>query len=98
MVAKSSSATTFTLLSDRELVMTRVFDAPRELVFKAYTDPKLIPHWWGPRKYETRVDKMEVRPGGVWRYIHRGADGQEDAFNGVYRENVPPERQQAGRA
>ncbi|HEV8339685.1 MAG TPA: SRPBCC family protein [bacterium] len=81
-----------TLPSDREVVITRVFDAPRELVFKAFTDPKLIPHWWGPRKYKTTVDKMDVRPGGVWRFVHRGQDGNESAFNGVYREIVPPER------
>jgi uncharacterized protein YndB with AHSA1/START domain len=92
MVAKSSAATTLTLPSDREIVVTRVFDAPRELVFRAYTDPDAIPHWWGPRRLTTTVDKMDVRPGGVWRYVHQDADGNEYAFNGVYREVVPPER------
>ncbi len=86
------NTTTFVLPSDREIVMTRVFDAPRELVFKAYTDPKLIPQWWGPRGLTTTVDKMDVRPGGVWRFVLRGPDGNEYAFNGVYREIVPPER------
>jgi len=61
-------------------------------VFKAYTDPELIPRWWGPRRYATTVDKMDVRPGGVWRFVHRAADGGEYAFNGVYREIVPPKR------
>lgn len=75
-----------------EFVITRVFDAPRELVFKAYTDPALIPKWWGPRGFTTTVDKMEVRLGGVWRFVQRGQDGKEYAFNGVYREIVPPER------
>jgi uncharacterized protein YndB with AHSA1/START domain len=78
--------------SEREIVMTRVFDAPRELVFKAYTDPKAIPQWWGPRDTTTVVDKMEVKPGGVWRYVQRDANSHEYGFNGVYREVVPPER------
>ena len=92
MSQKSSSASTLTLPSDREIVMERVFDAPRELVFKAYTDPNLIPKWWGPRKYTTTVDKMDVRVGGAWRFVQRDADGHEYAFNGVYREIAPPER------
>src|SRR5436190_77394 len=75
-----------------ELVGSRIMDAPPELVFKAYTDPELIPRWWGPRRYATTVDKMDVRPGGVWRFVHRAADGGEYAFNGVYREIVPPKR------
>ncbi len=87
-----SPATTFTTPSDREIVMTRVFDAPRELVFKAYTDPDLIPRWWGPRYLTTTIDVMDVRPGGRWRFIQRDAEGHEYAFNGVYQEIVPPER------
>lgn len=83
---------TVTLPSDREVVITRVFDAPRDLVFKAFTDPKLIPHWWGPRKYKTTVDKMDVRPGGAWRFVHRDEESNEHGFRGVYREIIPPER------
>jgi uncharacterized protein YndB with AHSA1/START domain len=83
---------TLTLPSDREIVMTRVFDAPRELVFKAYTDPNIIPQWWGLRGSTTIVDKLDLRPDGVWRFIQREQDGSEYAFNGVYREIVPPER------
>jgi uncharacterized protein YndB with AHSA1/START domain len=75
-----------------DIVMTRVFDAPRERVFRAYTDPELVPQWWGPRGVTTIVDEMDVRKGGRWRYIHRGADGTEYAFNGVYHEVVAPER------
>jgi len=78
--------------SERVLVITRIFDAPRELVFKAYTDPNLIPQWWGLRSSTTIVDKMDVRPGGVWRFVQRDAEGNEYAFNGQYREIVPPER------
>ena len=88
----SKDATTFAMPSDREMVMARVFDAPRELVFRAHTDPSLIPQWWGRASYTTTIDKMDVRPGGVWRFVQRGPDGNEYAFNGVYREIVPPER------
>jgi uncharacterized protein YndB with AHSA1/START domain len=77
---------------DREIVTERIFDAPRDLVFKAYTDPELIPQWWGPRNTETIVDKMDVRTGGDWRFIHRNPDGTETAFRGTYREVTPPER------
>ena len=92
MSAASSATTKVTLPSDTEILITREFDAPRALVFKAMCDPALIPRWWGPRKYETIVDKMDVRPGGSWRFINRGADGTEFAFRGEYREIVPPER------
>ena len=61
-------------------------------MFKAHTDPNLIPKWWGPRKYTTTVDKLDLRVGGVWRFVQRDADGNEYAFNGVYREIVPPEK------
>ena len=77
---------------ERAILMNRVFDAPRELVFKACTDPNLIPQWWGPKNYTTTVDKMEVRKGGIWRFIHHGSDGSESAFNGVYHECLSPER------
>jgi uncharacterized protein YndB with AHSA1/START domain len=77
---------------DREIVITREFDAPRELVFKVITDPALIPNWWGPRRFTTKVDKMDVRVGGTWRFINRDANGTEHGFRGVYREIVPPER------
>lgn len=78
--------------SDREYVMTRVFDAPRELVYQAYTDPDIVPHWWGLRSSTTAVDSMDVKPGGAWRYIQREEDGTEYAFRGEYREVTPPER------
>ena len=81
-----------TLPSDTEILLTRMVDAPRELVFRAYTDPKAIPQFWGPRKYTTIVDKMDVRPGGVWRFIQRDEEGNEFAFNGMYREVKAPEK------
>lgn len=92
MAGKNSAEMTFTLRGDREIVMTRIFDAPRELVWKAYTDPKHIPHWVGPRSDTTTVDKMDVRPGGVWHFILRSPDGNEYALRGVYQEVVPSER------
>lgn len=76
----------------QEILITREFDAPRELVFKACTDPKLIPQWWGPRYLSTRVDTMDLRPGGQWRFINRDAEGNEYAFHGVYHEVRAPER------
>jgi uncharacterized protein YndB with AHSA1/START domain len=88
-MADSSKTSTLTLPSDREIVMSRVFDAPRELVFKAHTDATLIPQWWGPT---TTVDKLDLRPGGAWRFVQRGQDGSENGFRGEFREIVPPER------
>ncbi len=76
----------------QEILITREFDAPRELVFKACTDPKLIPQWWGPRYLSTEVDKMDVRPGGQWRFLNRDAQGNAYAFHGVYHEVLAPER------
>jgi len=76
----------------QELVITRVFNAPRELVFKTTMDPNLIPQWWGPSKYETIVEEMDTRPGGQWRYIQRDTEGNVYAFHGFYHEIVAPER------
>jgi uncharacterized protein YndB with AHSA1/START domain len=70
--------------SDREIVLTRSFAAPRTLVFRALTDPAMIPNWWGPRRYATTVETMEVRPGGRWRYLTRDAEGRVFAFRGEY--------------
>jgi uncharacterized protein YndB with AHSA1/START domain len=75
----------------QDVVFKRTFDAPRDIVFRALTDPSLVPSYWGPAKYEVTVDVMEPRPGGRWRYVTRAADGGEHAFHGVYHE-VSPER------
>lgn len=77
---------------DLAFTMTRVFDAPRDLVWKVTTDPALIPRWWGPRGFTTVVDAMDFKVGGRWRYIQTDAEGNEHAFNGVYKEILPPER------
>jgi uncharacterized protein YndB with AHSA1/START domain len=92
MAQTNSAALTLSLPSDREILMTRVFEAPRDLVFQAYTRPEHIPHWWGPRGSTTVVDRMDVRPGGEWRFVQRGPDGGEYAFHGEYREVTPPGR------
>jgi uncharacterized protein YndB with AHSA1/START domain len=83
---------TVTTPTDREIHIERVFDAPRDKVFAAFTNPELIPEWWGPRGTTTIVDEMDVRPGGNWRFVGRSADGSETAFRGTYREITPPER------
>lgn len=75
-----------------EIVMTRTYDAPRELVFKVSTDPDLIPQWWGPAYLTTVVDRMEVREGGRWRYVQTDPEGNEYAFHGVYHSIEAPER------
>jgi uncharacterized protein YndB with AHSA1/START domain len=80
---------TVTTPTDREIHAERVFDAPRDRVFALFTDPTLIPEWWGPT---TVVDQMDVRPGGTWRFVSHDADGSEKAFKGTYREVTPPER------
>ena len=77
---------------ERELTITRVFDAPRELVFRAWTDPTHMAQWWGPKNFTNRVEQMDVRPGGAWRIIMCAPDGNEFPAQGVYREIVPPDR------
>jgi uncharacterized protein YndB with AHSA1/START domain len=74
------------------IIMARVFDAPRELVFTTMTDPKLIPQWWGQRNNTTIVDRMDVQVGGLWRYVQRDQQGNEFAFHGVYHSITAPER------
>jgi len=92
MATASKYEMTITVLSDTEIQITREFDAPREIVFKAMTDPALLAKWWGPRRYKTVVDQLDVRPGGKWRMRNVGADGGEHAFRGEFREVTPPER------
>ena len=88
----TASTLTVTMPSDREIVMTRVFDALRRLVFEAHSKPEHVAQWWGPRGTTLSVCEMDFRPGGAWRYVVRESNGKESPFKGVYREIVPPER------
>ena len=85
----SNNLTTTTTAIEQEMIMARVFNAPPELVFKAYIDPNLVQLWWGPKRPTTSVVKMDVRPGGIWRFVQRDSDGNEYIFNGMYHEIVP---------
>jgi uncharacterized protein YndB with AHSA1/START domain len=76
----------------QELTITREFDAPRELVFKAHTDPEMYVQWLGPRSLTMRFTKFEPRDGGSYRFVHTDSDGSEYAFHGVYHEVLAPER------
>ena len=89
---KQARRADITTPSEREIRVERIFDAPRDVVFATYTDPDLIPEWWGPRGMTTSVDCMDVRTGGRWRFVMRGADGSESAFCGAFREVSPPDR------
>ena len=81
-----------TSVADREIVATRLFHAPRELVFRMWTDREHISNWWGPRGFTTTTSEMDVRPGGVWRFVMHGPDGRNYPNKVVYREIVAPER------
>ena len=78
--------------AERDFVLTRVFDVPRSLVFKAWTDPKHMAQWWGPRIATTPICEMDVRPGGAYRIVMRLPDGNLLPLKGFYREVVEPER------
>lgn len=90
--SRQVGAMTITLKSDLEIEATRVFNAPRRLVFEAHSTPEHVKRWWGLRGTTMTTCEMDFRPGGTWRYVMRKADGQEYAFRGEYREIVPPER------
>jgi uncharacterized protein YndB with AHSA1/START domain len=79
-------------ISETEYVMSRVFNAPRDLVYRANTDPDLIPRWWGQRATTTVVDRFDLQVGGGWRYIQKQDDGVEYAFRGEFLEIVPNEK------
>ncbi len=79
--------------TEREIVVTRVFDAPRRLVFDAWTNPRHLPRWMlGPEGWTMPVCEIDLRPGGAWHFVWRHSDGTEMAMRGVYREITPPER------
>ena len=88
----TSSTSSMTIISDTAFEMERTFNAPPDLVFRAYTDPEAIPLWWGPRSHTTEVIEMDVRVGGIWRFVQKDADGNQYPFHGEYLEVEPIER------
>ena len=91
-MTQPASTLQITTPSDREIVMIRAFDAPRELVFEAFTKPEHVRHWWGRHGSTMLVCEADVRAGGAWRYVTTDSDGGEVPFKGVYQEVTPPER------
>ena len=90
---KPRHQTTYATPSDRELVITRTFDAPRALVWSAFTDPRHLPNWHtGPEGFTMPVCEIDLRPGGRWRYVWRNRTGREFEATGTYREVEPPTR------
>ncbi|MBA4106379.1 MAG: ATPase [Pirellula sp.] len=90
MPASPNPATT-DLSNDSEIVITRLLNAPRELAFSAWTDPEKVVKWWGPNGFSITIERMDVRPGGVWKYVMHGPDGVDYPNKTVYEEIVPPE-------
>ncbi|MGA2583588.1 MAG: SRPBCC domain-containing protein [Tepidisphaeraceae bacterium] len=78
--------------SDRAIIVSRIFDAPRELVWRAMTDPKHVVHWWGPRGFSTTIEEMDLRPGGHWRHTMLGPDGADYPNLSIFKEIVKPAR------
>jgi uncharacterized protein YndB with AHSA1/START domain len=89
---KNTGTLTIATPSDREVVMTRVFDAPRRLVFDAFSKPELLRRWFGPRGWNLTTCEVDLREGGGFRFVLQGPEGRQMGMRGVYREIVPPER------
>jgi uncharacterized protein YndB with AHSA1/START domain len=89
---KNTGTFSVTTPTDREIVMTRIFHAPRSLVFEAWTKAEHVAHWWDPSGVPLSVCEIDLRPDGAFRWVHGGADGMEYSFTGTYREITPPER------
>jgi uncharacterized protein YndB with AHSA1/START domain len=92
MAAVSSGTAKVTLPTDEQILITREFDAPKHLVYKAWTTPELVKRWWSGRRGTVRVAEIDLRVGGQWRYVMDAQGGFEVAFHGEYREIVPNER------
>jgi uncharacterized protein YndB with AHSA1/START domain len=92
MVQVSSGSAKVELPSDEQILITREFDAPKELVFRAYTTPELVRQWWHAKRGEMTVAEIDLRPGGKWRFVMVAEGGVEVGFHGEYREVVPNER------
>ena len=92
MAVTSSRSAQVTLPTDKQILITREFDAPRDLLFKAYTTPELVRRWWHARRGEVTTAEIDLRVGGKWRYVMVTPDGSEVGFHGEYQEIVPNER------
>src|SRR5437764_5591258 len=92
MAATSSRRATLTLPSDEQILVTREFDAPRHLVYRAWTTPELVRRWWHANRGEVTLVEIDLRVGGKWRYVMTACGGPEVRFHGEYRELVPDER------
>lgn len=76
--------------TDREVISTRILKAPRELVFEVWTNPNHVVHWWGPKGFTNTIHEMSVKPGGVWRFVMHGPDGNDYPNKIVFKEVVKP--------
>jgi uncharacterized protein YndB with AHSA1/START domain len=92
MAVTSSGAATVTLPADEQILITREFDAPRHLVYEAWTTPELVKRWWSGRRGRMTIAEIDLRVGGAWRYVMIATGGFEVAFHGEFREIVPNER------
>jgi uncharacterized protein YndB with AHSA1/START domain len=92
MAVTSSGTATVTLPTDEQILITREFDAPKHLVYKAWTTPELVKRWWSGDRGEVTIAEIDLRVGGMWRYVMVASGGFEVAFHGEYREIVPNER------
>ena len=92
MAVTSSGSATVTLPTDQQILITREFDAPKHLVYKAWTTPALVKRWWHANRGEVTIAEIDLRVGGMWRYVSVTPDGFEVGFHGEYREIVPNER------
>jgi uncharacterized protein YndB with AHSA1/START domain len=88
----SSATATVTLPTDEQILITRAFDAPKHLVYRAWTTPELVKRWWSGRQGQVTSAEIDLRVGGLWRFVMVATGGQEVAFHGEYREIVPEER------
>ncbi len=88
----SSGSAVLTLPTDKQILVTREFDAPKDLVYEAYTTPELIEKWWAGQRGKVTSVEVDLRAGGDWRYVMKSTEGLEVAFHGTYREIVPEER------
>jgi uncharacterized protein YndB with AHSA1/START domain len=92
MAVTSSGTAKVTLPTDEQILITREFDAPKHLVYKAWTTPELVKRWWNAKRGEVTIAEIDLRVGGAWRYVQVTPDGFEVGFHGEYREIVPNER------